>query len=820
MFKNYFTTAWRNLRKNKIFSFINIAGLAIGMAACLLIMQYVSFQLSYDHFNKNADDIYRVYNDRYQNGKLIQHGTITYSAIGKAMQNDFPEVINHARVEPWGKVVISLDKKNRIGEEEMLAVDNSFLSMFSYPMIAGDVNTALKEPYSVILTEAAAKKIFGVKDDNFASLLNKTIIAGRDSMPYKVTGIFKEVPENSHLQFDILASYVTMYTGKDSYKEADYDFKDSDFWHYVQLKHGTNYKVVEAKLPAFSDKYFQGNKVSGSVEKFYLQPLAKAHLYSDFEYEIGQTDSATVAWGMLIIALFIIVIAWVNYINLSTAKSVERAKEVGVRKVSGATRQQLIKQFLTESLLINLSALIIALLLVKLVQQPFNHLIQHNLSLSDLFQKSDINYLITIGFIAMILAGIFISAFYPAFVLSSFQPVMVLKGRYSTSKKGIFLRKGLVIAQFAITVTLIIGSFVVYKQIRFVSEQSLGANISQMLILKPPALTDWDSTFISRENSFTTELDQIPNVQGAASSWNVMGGETGRNFGIRRTDQDASVHFTMRQNAISFGYLKAYQIKLLAGRDFDNSDYNPDFGKLHNIIMNENATKLLGFSSPQDAIGKSIYRGEKKWDVIGVINDYHQKSLRFPMEPMLLMPAYSNFSTISVKLNTKDVSATIASIRKVYDKFFPGNLFEYYFLDEKFNEQYKNDALFGKVFGIFGSFAIFIACLGLLGLSLFATTQRTKEIGVRKVLGASVSNIVFLLSKDFIRLVVIAFVIASPVAWYVMHNWLQNFAYRIDISWWIFAMAGMLAVIVAFFTISFQAIKAAIANPVKSLRTE
>jgi putative ABC transport system permease protein len=523
MLKNYFTTAWRNLRKNKIFSFINIAGLAIGMAACLLIMQYVSFQLSYDRFNKNADDLYRVYNDRYQNGKLIQHGTITYSAIGKAMQNDFPEVINHTRVEPWGKVVISLDNKKRIGEEEMIAVDNSFLSMFSYPMIAGDVNNALKEPYSVILTEDAAKKIFGVKDNDFASLLNKTIIAGKDSMPYKVTGIFKEVPENSHLQFDILVSYVTVYTGKDSYKEADYDFKDSDFWHYIQLKHGANYKALEAKLPAFSEKYFQGNKVSGSVEKFYLQPLARAHLYSDFEYEIGQTDSATVAWGMLIIALFIIVIAWVNYINLSTAKSVERAKEVGVRKVSGATRQQLIKQFLTESLLINLSALIIALLLVKLVQQPFNHLIQHNLSLSDLFQKSDINYLITIGFISMIFAGIFVSAFYPAFVLSSFQPVMVLKGRYSTSKKGIFLRKGLVIAQFAITVALIIGSFVVYKQIRFVSEQSLGANISQMLILKPPTLTDWDSTFISRENSFTTELGQIPNVKGAASSWNVMG---------------------------------------------------------------------------------------------------------------------------------------------------------------------------------------------------------------------------------------------------------------------------------------------------------
>jgi putative ABC transport system permease protein len=820
MLKNYFTIAWRSLKKNKVFSFINIAGLAIGMAACLLIMQYVSFQLSYDQFNKNADDIYRVYNDRYQNGKLIQHGTITYSAIGKAMQDDFPEVINHARVVPWGQNIISLSNFKRIGEQEVLAVDNSFLSMFSYPMISGDVSTALKEPYTAILTESSAKKIFDVRDNKYTSLVGKTIIMGHDSLPYKITGIFKGVPENSHLQFDILVSYVTMLAGKNPYKEADYDFTDSDFWHYIQLKHGTSYKALESKFPAFSERHFHGNKISGSVEKFFLQPLSKAHLYSDFEYEIAKTDSATVAWGMLIIALFIIVIAWVNYVNLSTAKSVERAKEVGVRKASGATRQQLVRQFLIESLLINLSALVTALTLVYLVQHPFNTLIQHDLSISDLFQKSPINYLITGSFIALILAGIFISAFYPAFVLSSFQPAMVLKGRFGASKKGIILRKGLVICQFAITVTLIIGSLVVYRQIRFVNEQDLGLNISQMLIVKSPELTNWDSTFISRENSFTEELKHLPNVLGAASSWNVLGEETGRSFAIRRSDQDASTHLTMRQTAISIGYINTYQIKLVAGRDFENTDFNPDFGKLHNLIINESAARLMGYPSPRDAIGKSIFRGDKKWDIIGVIADYHQKSLRYPIEPTLLMPAYSNGGPISVKINTGDVAGTAVSIRKVYDQFFPGNLFDYYFLDEKFNQLYRNDELFGEVFGIFGSFAIFIACLGLLGLSLFSTTQRTKEIGVRKVLGASVGNIVFLLSKDFIRLVMIAFVIASPIAWVVMHNWLQNFAYSIIISCWIFALAGILAVIVAFATISFQSIKAAVANPATSLRSD
>jgi putative ABC transport system permease protein len=339
-------------------------------------------------------------------------------------------------------------------------------------------------------------------------------------------------------------------------------------------------------------------------------------------------------------------------------------------------------------------------------------------------------------------------------------------------------------------------------------------------MIKPPELTNWDSTFISRENTFSLELGRLPGVVGAASSWNQMGGETGRSFNIRRADQDNTVHFTMRHNAISYGFLPLYQIKLLAGRDYGYSDFNPDFGKLHNIIVNESAVKLLGFKNPQDAIGKSIMRGDKKWDIVGVINDYHQKSLRYPVEPTMLMPAYSNNSIISVKVNTSDMPATIAAIKKTYDTFFPGNYFDYHFLDDHYNEQYATDRLFGKAFSIFSGFAIFIACLGLLGLSLFATMQRTKEIGVRKVLGASVGNIVVLLSADFIRLVIVAIIIATPIAWFIMYKWLQDFAYRIDIGWWVFVVAGLLAVGIALATISWQAMRAAVANPAKALRSE
>lgn len=820
MFKNYFKTAWRNLMKNKTFSFINIAGLSIGLAACLLILQYVSFQLSFDQFNKNAADIYRVVNDRYQNGKLAQHGTITYSAIGKAMQDDFPEVINHTRVEPFSNQIITYSDK-KFGDLQTLAVDNSFLSMFSYPIIAGDKINGLQNPNSVILTETLARKIFDIKGNDFQPLVGKTIVIARDSLPYKITAIMKDVPENSHLSFDLLASYSSLYSGGNAgWKQADYDFKDSDFWHYIQLKHGTNYKALDAKLPAFSQRHFQGNKISGSIEKFYLQPLSKAHLYSDFEYEIGNTASATVVWGLLIIAVLIIVLAWINYVNLSTAKSMERAKEVGIRKVAGASKQQLINQFLAESLIINLIGLSIAFLIVFLIQHGFDNLVQHQLSLSYLFKKGLSGYNICVSFIILIIAGIFISGFYPAFVLSSFKPIVVLKGKFISSAKGIFLRKILVVGQFAITITLIIGSLVVYKQMRFVSRQNLGMNLSQILVIKPPVLTEWDSTFISKENSFKNELKQLPNIQGASVIGRIAGDEMARTFDVRRTDVKTDDKLSMRNTSIDANFISVFNITLLAGRNFVNTDFNSDWNKLHNIILNEYAVKQLGFNSDKEAIGKPIKFFDRNWDIIGVINDFHQKSLHYPVEPVIFLPGYGTNNPICIKTKTKDLPATINAIKAKYASFFPGNYFDYYFLDDHFNSLYADDRLFAKVFAIFSGFAIFIACIGLLGLSLFATAQRTKEIGIRKVLGASVSNIILLLSKDFLKLVVVAFVIASPVAWFIMHDWLQSYAYRININWWLFIAAGFLAVMIALATISFQAIKAAIANPVKSLRSE
>ena len=819
MLKIYLKISWRNLVNNKTDSAINIFGLSIGMAACLLILEFVNYELSFDRFNKNISNIYRVTNDRFQQGKLIQHGTITYSAVGPAMKADFPEIINNTRIEQTGNLILTKGDK-KIEALNTLAVDNEFLSIFSYPLLSGNAKSALKDPNNIILTESLARKFFSVRDNNFSSLIGTTLQISKDSLPYKITGICKDVPENSHLQFDMLVSYITIYTGPRGYKSAEYDFTNSDFWHYIQLRPGTDYKDLQSKFIAFSQRHFQGSKISGSDEKFLLQPLAKAHLYSDYEYEIGRTGSSTSVWGMLIIAILIVIIAWVNYINLTTARSISRAKEVGIRKVSGATRAQLVRQFLMESLFINMIAMTMAFVLIYFVQPGFNSLVDRNLSLSYLFLQPAnglaIKWIILFG----LLTGILISGFYPAFVLSSFKPILVLKGKYSQSGKGIFLRKLLVTSQFAATVALIIGSFIVYRQIHFLNKQNLGVNLSQVLIIKPPTLTSFDSSFIIHENSFKEELSQLQGIEIASSSSHLAGEETPRAFNVHRTDKHSELKITIRNFGIDENFFKLYGVPIVTGRNFVLTDYNADFHKLHNILITETAVKSFAFTSNEEALGKNLSFFGSNWNIIGVVKDFHQKSLHFPIEPIMFLPTFGTYNPISVKLKPRDPSSTIAEIKLKYNSFFPGNLFDYYFIDDHFNALYKNDLLFGKVFALFAGFAIFIACLGLFGLSLFTTVQRTKEIGVRKVLGASITNIVFLLSKDFLRLILISFLIAIPVAWYFMHNWLEGFAYRIPISWWIFPCAGLLAFFIAIGTVGFQTLRAAGMNPVKSLRAE
>lgn len=819
MMRNYFKSAWRNITRNKLYFTINIAGLSIGMAACILILQYVNFEFSYDKFNRNAGDIYRVVNDRYQEGQLVQHSTMTYSAIGKALQDDYPEVINYMRVSPLSSRILISGTQKIV--QNGLAVDSSFFSMFSYPLIAGNKDQALKEPTGIILSETAARKIFTDHGNNFSSIIGRLINIERDSIPYKITAICQDAPANSHLQFDFLLPYFSLYSGGNKFwKRADHSFTESYFWHYIQLKNGVDHRMLEQKLPAFSDRYFQGNKVSGSIEKFYLQPLLKAHLYSDFQSDIAKPGSVTIVWGALISAILIIGIAWINYVNLATARSMERAKEVGVRKSTGATRAQLILQFFLESLLSNIISIFLAACLIHIFQDSFNKLVQQDLSLANLFQEGMYGKTIAVAFILLIISGIFISGFYPALVLSSFNPVTVLKGKLSTSSRGNILRKTLVVGQFAITIALVTGSIVIYQQLRYANNKNLGIDISQVLVINPPHLSRPDSGFINKERSFKEELKKLAHVKVAANSGRVPGDDLHKTFDVHRTDIGSANRFTMSNMSAGEEFMDVYGISLAAGRNFMPTDYSHDLTKARNIILNESATQLLGFSSAEEAVGKSLGLFESRYQIIGVVKNFHQKSLHSPLEPIVLMANYSIRNPISVKVATEDLANTIAGIKKIYDHFFPGNVFDYHFLDDKFNEQYNKDQLFGKVLAIFAGFAVLIASLGLLGLSLMATIRRTKEIGVRKVLGASTVRIVLLLSVEFIKLIMIAFIIGSPVTWLAMHGWLSNFAYRIDLDIKVFIAAGLLALFIALATISFQTIKAALANPVKSLRSE
>jgi len=820
MFRNYLKIGTRNLLKHKFFSLIAVTGLAIGLCACILIMQYANAELGVDRFHTNLDNLYRVVNDRYQQGARVQHSTMTYSGIGKAMKQEIPEVAAYCRVTPYRVEVISwADKK--IPDQRTVLVDASFLSMFTYPLLAGDPTTALQEPNSVIVSEKMAREQLGVKEPQ--SLLGQVLVFDTDSLPYKITGVCKDAPGKSQLHFDLLVSYVSLYSnsGNNRLEQADYDFTRASFWQYIQLKEGADHTAVERRFAALNTKYFPTAAASGIREVFYLQPLQKAYLYSDFEYEIGKTGNYRIVWSLLVIALFILVLAWMNYINLSTARSMERAKEVGIRKVTGASRMQLIKQFLTEALLINMVAIIIAVFLTWLLQQQFNQLVNRELSIGMLFSKQTANTGVTRLFVLFSVAGIFLSGFYPAFVLSAFNPLKVLKGKFARSVSGVLLRKSLVTAQFAISILLIIGSFVVYRQLRFMTGQSLGYNMEQIMILRKPVLSNPGTAFMSTADAFINTLQQLAHVKAAAVSGRIPGDDLVRINNVSRTDIAMQSQGTMANMGIDPRFINLYQMKLLAGRNFSPLDYNADFAQLHNLIINETALRQLAFRSPEEAVGKPVKAFNREWNIIGVVADFHQKSLKSGIEPVLLLPnLLGQYSQFSIKIDPQQLPSTLGAIQKAYASYFPGNVFDYYFLDEKFNRQYSNDYLFGKVFGLFAALAILIACLGLSGLSLLTTAQRTKEIGIRKVLGASVTGIILLLSKDFIKLVLLAIAIASPVAWYMMHLWLQDFAYRVNISWWIFVLTGLLSLIIALLVIGFQTVRSAIANPANSLRIE
>jgi len=799
MIKNYIKTAFRSLKKNKGFTAINVLGLALGLATCLLIVFYVFDEWSYDSYNVKADRIYRVNNDIKFAGNTKSYATVAAIAAS-AMKNSFPEVQETVRFLDRGGFNVKKDGQN-IYEEHMINADPTIFAVFTLPMLNGDPATALKEPHSVVITESTAKKYF-----------NRTNVVGQvltfnDTAFYKVTGVIKDIPAQSHFNFDFFISMSTLPESR-----ANNWLFGNNFNTYLLLKPGADPSQLEAKFPAFIRKNASGQlrqvlnltfdklEKSGSYFRFNLTPLKQIHLQSNRIAELGINGNLQYVYIFSAIAILILLLACVNFINLSTARSANRAREVGVRKVLGSSRGYLIAQFLSESIMVTLIATLIAVFAAWALLPVFNHMSGKALAIT----SHSLTWLIPVLFVVIVLVG-GIAGSYPAFFLSGFQPVDVLKGKIAGGFKGGRLRNFLVVFQFSISIFLIIGTLVIYNQLKYIQSKDVGFNRDQVLVVR-------NARFLrGQAQTFKQEVKQLPGVKNATLS-TYLPTALARQGTILFKDPIQKQSLSTQEWDVDEEYLNTLGMKLASGRNF--STQMPTDSSA--IIINQTAANLLGFTNP---LNQNLYEGNYKYHIIGVVKDFNFESLRNNVTPLVLTLT-PNIGKVAIRVNSADIPALITQIGDKWKQLTPGHPFTYTFMDEDFNVIYNTEQRIGKIFIVFTSLAIIIACLGLFGLAAYAAEQRTKEIGIRKVLGADVTVIVAMLSTDFIKLVGIAILIASPLAWYAMQQWLQNFAYRVNLHWWLIASAGIAAILIAFVTVSFQAIKAAVANPVNSLRSE
>ncbi|PVD50438.1 ABC transporter permease [Terrimonas sp.] len=806
MFRNYLKIACRNLWKNKVFSSINIIGLAIGMAACLVILVFVLYEKNFDGFH--TKNIYRLNEVQKFEGMVEpQNVALSMFPMGPTLKSEFPEVENFARVRQQEKYDLNYGDK-KIYLEKAFFVDSTFLRMFDFSVSNGNRNVVLQTPNSVVLTRETAHKIFGSENP-----IGKTIVHYiGDTINFKVTGIMDDVPENSHLQFDALFSFSTIV--RPQHME---NWGGNWLVTYLQLAPGTNTEAMEAKFPAYLKRHMSAND-NWKFYELFLQPLKDVHAASaniTHDYVNYQKFNKTYTYLFSVIGIIILLIAAINFMNLSTAKSAERAKEVGIRKSVGAKRSQLSLQFIGESILLTLMAFVLAILLAVLFLPYMSQLSGRELRLP-LF--SNAQWLISL-FGAALLLG-FISGIYPALFLSSFNTIKVLKGGAQSGKSVPMLRNILVVTQFSSAIFLIIATVFAVRQLRYMEKKDTGFDKEQVMIIPLDRATS------PKFNALKTELKGNPLVVATTGSRQTLGNNLHQSGFTFHSGKGPARSMASSQVVVDPDYLTLYNIKLVAGRNFNNGNA-ADNGRTY--IVNETMAKELLKDDPgqpfESLLGKKFgfsFDGlDTAGTIIGVAKDFNFNSLHHKIETLSIFnKADVGFSEMSVKINGSKAKEAISYVESVWNKLMPGSPFEYSFLDEHFAELYKADSQVSKVVGILAVLAVVISCLGLFGLSSYAAEKRVKEIGIRKVLGASVGNITATLSKDFIKLVLIANVIAWPVAWYIISNWLNDFAYRIPVSWMVFIAAGGVALAIAVITISFQAIKAAMANPVKSLRTE
>lgn len=807
MIRNYIKVALRNLWKNKGYSAINIIGLSVGLATCLLILLYVWDELSFDKFHAKANRIYRIHSNIRFGGNDLRM-TVTSDPMGATLKRDYPQIEQFARVYASDGSKLLKKGDNFINETSVAYADSTFFDVFSFPLLSGNPVTVLNDPNTVVISETAANKYFGT-----TNAVGK-IVETSEKQQYKVTGVMKDMPENSHFKYDFLFSM-------DNVKYGFGNYLSHNFITYVVLKEGAKASefprifkdfIVKNIMPQakmlMKINSIEDFEKAGNFIQYELMPITDIHLKSDRFPEMRPNGSEQNVFIFSAVAFFILLIACINFMNLSTARSANRAKEVGIRKVLGTARKTLVAQFLTESMLVAFLSLCIALLLTLLILPFFNDLASKQLTMSSFFTLGFLPLLIILPLVVGLIAGS-----YPAFYLSSFQPITVLKGKLASGFKKSSLRSGLVVFQFAATIFLIIATIVVFNQLNFIQTKKLGYNKDQVLVI--------DNAYVlgSQVKPFKEEVLKSSGIIGGTVSSFLPVENSSRSDNTFSKDavMDVKSGLNMQTWDVDYDYLKTFGMEIIKGRSF-SKEYGTDSSA---TIINETTAGLLGYADP---IGKTIYASSNEgkmtpYEIIGVVKNFNFESLRQTVGPLCFLLGNSTGS-VSFKVNTSNIKNLVGSVEATWKKMAPGMPFSYRFLDESFDQMYRAEQRMGKLALAFSILAILVACLGLFGLATYAAEQRIKEIGIRKVLGASVSGIVEMLSRDFIRLVFIAALIAFPLSWWAMHKWLENFAFRIDIQWWVFIAAGLISMIIALGTISFQAVKAALANPVKSLRTE
>ena len=806
MIKNFFLTAFRNVFKNWTYSTINILGLSTGLAAIIYIALFVQFELGFDKFHEKADQIYRVgVYGMMMNNEINQ--AVTAAPMAEAIQNDYPEVLNTCRIRESGDWLIVFEDK-KINEKKFLFADSTFFDLFSFKLLKGDPKTVLTEPRSVVMSETGAKKYFGNEDP-----IGKLIKVESDTILYKVTGLMEDPPENSHFHFDLLGSLTTLRSSQGTF------WVSHNFYTYILLKEGTNQLAFEEKMQLMIDKYvgpqieqvlvinMEEFRKSGNSFSYFIQPLLDIHLHSDLQYEIETNGNIQYVYIFISIAIFILVIASINFTNLSTARASNRSKEVGIRKVVGAMKKQLVVQFLTESFIITLVSLGVAIVVLELFMPGLNNLVQIPL---------DINYFsswyIVPGLFLLILAVSLMAGSYPAFFLASFRPVAVLKGKLKLGAKSGVLRSVLVITQFVVSVFILLSTYIVADQLKYMLNKNLGFEKENVLMIRRSDALD------NQMDAFKAELKKLPSVVNVSNA-NSYPGVNYSNNAMFLEGESTGNTYLLHQSWISYDFGKTLNFELVEGRFFSR-EFASDSDA---IVINEAAVKSLGLEDP---IGKIILspRSETEFlrrPIIGVVKDFNFKSLHTKIEPAAFTLMPGNWEgVVCVKLNPENINSSIKQIKSVWESFTAEYPFEYFFFDDHLKELYKAEQRTNSIFILFSILSILIAFMGLLGLVSFITEQRKKEIGIRKTFGSSSGNIVFIISKEILKLIVIAAVISWPIAYWVMNNWLQDFSYRVDINYFMFVIIPILTIILSLLTVIYQTVKAAMKNPAETLRCE